>query len=149
MNEAASLQILIGGGPVLLYDGVCNLCHGSVRFVLNHERASELRFCALQSEEGQVICNHFGISSSMDSLVLIEDGTAYSWSTAALRTSAYLRAPWAWARFLLIIPRSIRDVMYGFIARNRYMLFGKKDYCTIPTRADQLRFIDVSNDHLS
>lgn len=120
--------------PILLFDGVCNLCHGWVRFILRHERRPELRFCALQSEAGAQLLTRHGISTDyLGSLVLFEGGRVFLKSDAALRVASYLKWPWSWGRAAVIFPRRLRDWFYEVIARNRYRWFGRRDACLLPT----------------
>lgn len=120
--------------PVLLFDGVCNLCHGWVRFVLRYERRPDLRFCTLQSEGGAQFLTRHGISTDYrGSLVLVEGGSVLLKSDAALRVASYLKWPWSWGRAAVIFPRCLRDRAYDVIARNRYRWFGRHDVCPLPT----------------
>ncbi|MBX2811394.1 MAG: DUF393 domain-containing protein [Myxococcales bacterium] len=131
--------------PVLLFDGVCNLCEESVLFVLKHEQKSVLRFASQQSPIGQQLLKELGLSTQVENLVLIENSRAHTASEAALRTAAYLRRPWSWATLLLWIPAGLRDFVYGWIARNRYRWFGQKNSCWLPTPELQSRFLDHPN----
>jgi predicted DCC family thiol-disulfide oxidoreductase YuxK len=129
--------------PVLLFDGGCNLCHGSVRFVLRHERRSELRFCALESEGGARLLTQHGLAPDYrGSLVLVEAGRALLKSDAALRVASYLKWPWSWGRAGLVFPRALRDWVYDLIARNRYRWFGRPDACLLPTAELRRRLLD-------
>lgn len=128
--------------PILLFDGVCNLCHGSVRFVLRHERGPVLRFCALESAAGTQLLRDHGLATDYrGSLVLIEAGSAFVKSDAALRVASYLNWPWSWGRAGVVFPRGLRDWAYDFIARNRYRWFGRSDACLLPTADLKLRFL--------
>ena len=133
--------------PILLFDGVCNLCSSAVHFILERELSPTLRFCALQSDKGRALLQahdmmHVIANKDPDSLVLIEDGKAYERSNAALRIAKYLRAPWRYGAVLLYVPRLLRDLVYRFIAHNRYRFFGKTDSCLVPTRELRARFAD-------
>ena len=132
--------------PILLFDGVCNLCSKAVHFILDHETAPEIRFVSLQSDKGKELLATHGLShlvaeADPESLVLIEDGHAYERSSGALRVARYLRAPWRWGRIAWIVPRFLRDLVYRFIAKNRYAWFGKTDSCLVPTKELKARFI--------
>lgn len=137
------MQPLNPPAPTLLFDGVCNLCSGAVQFILAHERPnSPLRFTSLQSDAGQALLQHAGLRTDfLESLVLIDNGRAYTESSAALRTAAYLKAPWRWVRLFLIIPYFLRDPIYRWIARNRYRWFGQKTECWLPTPDLKARFL--------
>ncbi len=117
----------------ILFDGFCNLCNGSVRFVIANDTAARFRFASLQSPAAAVALAPFGRSAeSLESIVLIDGGRLFERSDAALRIAAELRAPWPLARALLAVPSGLRDAVYGAIARNRYRLFGKRDSCALP-----------------
>ena len=128
--------------PILLFDGVCNLCNGLVRFVLKHERGPTMRFASLQSDEGRAVLERFGHPpDALDTVVLVESGHAYTKSDAALRAARYLRAPWSWVRCLRVVPRPIRDWVYDRVAQNRYRWFGRRDACSVPTPETAARFL--------
>jgi predicted DCC family thiol-disulfide oxidoreductase YuxK len=129
-------------GPILFFDGVCNLCAASVHFVLERERTDALRFASLQSTLAKELLVPLGVDPDrLDSLVLLEDGRVFVRSTAALRLAARLRAPWSWLRVLRVVPALVRDGVYDVIARHRYRWFGRKAECLIPTPALRARFL--------
>ena len=128
--------------PVLLFDGVCNLCHGAVRFVLDHDREARFRFAPLQSEVGRALLARFELDpAALDTIVLIDEAGAHLRSDAALRIARRLGAPWSWLGPLAAIPRPLRDAVYDFIARRRYRWFGRKDVCPIPRPEWRERFL--------
>lgn len=127
--------------PILLYDGVCVLCSGGVRFVLRHEREPAIRFVAVQSTEGRALARVHGLDpQAPESFLFIENGAALAKSDAAFAVIRHLRGP---ARLLLlgrILPRPLRDWLYDRIARNRYHLFGQKTVCERPDPRQRHRF---------
>ena len=125
--------------PLVLFDGVCNLCNGTVDFILKRDRKNQFRFAALQSETGEAIRKKFSISDEIDSVVLIHKEKVFYESDAALEIARLLPAPWKWAVVFKIVPLSWRNVVYRWIARNRYRWFGKKETCRIPT-PEELKF---------
>jgi predicted DCC family thiol-disulfide oxidoreductase YuxK len=128
--------------PILLFDGVCNLCHGSVRFVLEHDPAARFRFAPLQSEVGRKLLTQHGLDpDAFDSMVLVDADGAHTKSAGMLRTARALGAPWSWAYPLIAIPERLRDAVYDWIAHNRYRWFGKKDACPIPRPEWRDRFL--------
>ena len=128
--------------PVLLFDGVCNLCHGVVRFVLDHDREARFRFAPLQSEVGRALLARFGLDAdALDAVVLIDETGAHLRSDAALRVARRLGPPWSWLGPLAMIPRPLRDAVYDFIARHRYRWFGKQDACPLPRPEWRERFL--------
>ena len=128
--------------PVILFDGVCNLCHGLVNFVIRRDPWTKFRFAALQSEPGRQLLTKFNLpTDDFDTFVLIEGDHCYQRSTAALKVLKGLGGLWSFFYVFILIPRSIRDIFYKIIARNRYRWFGKKDKCLIPTPNIQKRFL--------
>ena len=127
---------------IILFDGVCNLCNGAVNFVIDHDPDAYFRFGALQSDAAQPILAKHGLEEkALDSIVLIEGGRVFRKSTAALRIARHLTGAWPLLYALLVIPRPLRDVVYDWIATNRYDWFGKRDQCRIPTPDLQARFL--------
>jgi len=130
-------------GPVLLFDGVCNLCNGFVRFVIRFDEAGTFRFAPLQSDVGQALLDRHDLpTEEFDSVVLIEDGEYATKSTAALRVARRLDGPWPLAYPFVYLPEGLRDWVYDFVADNRYRVFGKKDACPVPDPEIRERFLD-------
>ena len=128
---------------IVLYDGVCNYCNASVRFVIARDPSNRFRFAALQSEAGKSLLRHHLLSQdSMETVVLIEDGKVHTRSTAALRVARKLSGAWPLLYGLIIIPRPIRDWGYSFFARHRYRWFGRTNACQIPSPEVRGRFLD-------
>lgn len=128
--------------PVVIFDGVCELCNRSVNFVLRWERRPEIKFTANQNEPGRKLLDEFGVDPDEPGTVFfVENGKLYKESTAALRVSRHLKFPWNLAYGFIIIPPFIRNAVYRLIARNRYRWFGKKDTCRIPTPEEMARFL--------
>ncbi len=128
--------------PILLFDGVCNLCNGFVQFVINRDPEGHFRFAALQSAAAQDLLKAHNISTKhMDTVVLVENGNAYVRSEVALRMAPKLGGLWPVLGIFRILPLFIRDPIYDFIAKNRYRWFGEKDQCMIPTPELKGRFL--------
>lgn len=128
--------------PVILFDGVCNLCQWSVRLIIRSDRRGRLRFAAQQSEAGQaLLAAHAARPELADSVALVEGGQVYAESTAALRIARLMDWPWPVLAALLAVPRPIRDAAYRLVARNRYRWFGRQDACMAPTPALRERFL--------
>jgi predicted DCC family thiol-disulfide oxidoreductase YuxK len=136
----ASTQV---NSPVILFDGVCNLCNGSVQFIIKRDRKNRFHFAALQSAFGQQKLNQLNIpTESLQSIVLIDGDKYYQRSNAVLEVSKHLGGAWPLLYVFKIIPRFLRDAVYNFIANNRYRWFGKQDQCMIPTPALKARFLE-------
>jgi len=133
--------------PVLLYDGLCGFCDGTVQFLLRHDRRGTLRFSTLQGDFARAVIARHPEVAGVDSLVLVEpDGvsgeTVYVRSEGALRVARYLGGAWHLTRIVAIVPRVLRDWAYDAFARVRYRVFGRYDSCPIPTPEQRARFID-------
>jgi predicted DCC family thiol-disulfide oxidoreductase YuxK len=141
-------------GAVVLFDGVCNFCDASVNFIIDHDKTGYFKFAPLQSEEGTKLANQYGFESvtavadtadsdliPIDSVILVEDGNAYTHSTAALKILKRLGGPWSWAYVFVIVPRRLRDWSYRVFARYRYRIFGRKDQCMLPSPDVRARFL--------
>ncbi|QGA81754.1 thiol-disulfide oxidoreductase DCC family protein [Halomicrobium sp. LC1Hm] len=129
-------------GPVLLFDGVCNLCNAAVRFVVRFDAAGTFRFAPLQSEVGQALLERHDLSTeTFDSVVLIEDGAVATKSTAALRVARRLDGPWPLLYPAIALPTRVRDGAYDLVAEYRYRVFGKKDQCPVPEPEIRDRFL--------
>ncbi|HEX5024842.1 MAG TPA: thiol-disulfide oxidoreductase DCC family protein [Agriterribacter sp.] len=130
-------------GPVILFDGVCNLCNGSVQFIIRKDTKSRFYFSSLQGRTGQELLQQFHLpATDFNSFVLVEGDKVYTESTAVLRVFKLLGGAWSVLFAGIIIPRFIRDAMYRLIAKNRYKWFGKREHCMLPTPALKKRFLD-------
>lgn len=131
------------GKKIILFDGVCNLCNNSVLFVIKRDKKDLFRYASLQSEVGQQLVRERGIDTSqVDSIILIEPGVAYfTKSDAALEIAQHLGGLWKLSAVFTWIPKSIRDAVYDFVARNRYKWYGKKDACMVPTPELRAKFL--------
>ena len=129
--------------PILLFDGVCNLCNGSVQFVLERNKNENIQFASLQSDFGRKMLAEINLPADYtSSLVLVEEGKSYVKSDAALQLAKHLNGLWKIGSVLLIFPRFIRNPVYDWIAKNRYKWFGKKGVCWIPEPKWKARFLD-------
>ena len=127
------LSELPKGKKIILFDGVCNLCDASVQYIIKHDKSDVFRFVALQSELGQNLLKNIGIqSSAIDSIVLYEPGIAYYYkSNAALEIAKNLQGIFTLATIFRFMPSGIRDLLYDYVAKNRYKWYGKKENCFI------------------
>lgn len=128
---------------LILYDGVCHLCQGSVRFIIRRDPKKRFRFGFIQSPAGQAQLRAFpSVSEGLDSVVLIEDGRIYTQSTAALRIARRLTGGWPLLYAFILMPSVLRDAVYNVIARRRYRWFGQSSECALPSPEHNDRFID-------
>lgn len=127
---------------VMLFDGVCNFCNRSVRFVMKHDRRAFFRFAALQSPAGERLQKQYGFDpAALDAFILIERGRAYERSAAALRVMRRLAFPWSLAWTLRFVPRPVLDFAYDQFARRRYRWFGRRSACMVPGERVRARFV--------
>lgn len=129
--------------PLILFDGVCNLCSGAVQFVLKRDPGNIFQFASLQGETGRALLLERGrASDALSSIILLDNGKIHTRSTAALRIARRLSGAWPLLYAFIVIPPFIRDAVYDLIARNRYKWFGKKQECWIPGPQWKDRFLD-------
>ncbi|MDM7923583.1 MAG: thiol-disulfide oxidoreductase DCC family protein [Pyrinomonadaceae bacterium] len=127
---------------IILFDGVCNFCNSSINFVIEHDSKGYFKFAPLQSAAGEELIAKHGIDTAeTDSVILVEDGKAYTHSAAALRIARHLDGIWSLGYWLIAVPRQLRDLVYRFIAKHRYRLFGRRDACMMPTPDVRARFL--------
>jgi predicted DCC family thiol-disulfide oxidoreductase YuxK len=129
---------------VIIFDGVCTLCSGVVQFIIKRDPHAVFRFAALQSDAGSRLLRQHGLDpAEATSMLLVKDGKAYLKSDAVQQIARVLPWPWkAGCVVLALIPRSVRNWAYDFIARNRYRWFGKKERCTLPSAEIRARFLE-------
>jgi predicted DCC family thiol-disulfide oxidoreductase YuxK len=118
---------------LVLFDGVCNLCNGAVRFISANDPHGRFAFASLQSPQArELLGDRPADPDEPDSIVLLDHGRRFERSDAVLHIALGLRSPWPLAFAAILIPHTLRDRLYGWIARNRYRWFGRADVCAIP-----------------
>lgn len=130
--------------PLILFDGICNLCSASVRFVIQRDPQKRFRFASLQSPQGLQLTGQLE-APDLNSILLLTDGVIYRKSTAALKILKLIGRGWALVYVFIIVPRPVRDWVYDYIGRRRYRWFGKKEQCWIPCEDISDRFVDHGN----
>lgn len=147
MNEAE--RNAIEGKALLLYDGICALCNGVVKFLMKHDGLDRFRFAPLQSELGREVLAHFDIHSFPDGVVLITNALTpaeriYRRSDAVQESLQELGPPWKYTgKALNLLPCFLREWCYGMIARYRYRLFGRYNACPVPSPEQRSRLLGV------
>jgi predicted DCC family thiol-disulfide oxidoreductase YuxK len=128
---------------LVIFDGVCNFCTKSIRFILRHEADNIIKFTPLQSLTGSKLMREFGVDpNNAETFIFVSDGRALTKSDAALALANHLRGGWRIVRVFRFLPRSVRDRAYGILARNRYRWFGRYDTCMVPSPEIRDRFIN-------
>lgn len=143
MSQRASVT-----SPILLYDGACGFCAGSIQFLLARDRRGTLLFAALDSVTGRDILERHPDLRGFDSVLFVEPAgdtnpeRVFAHSDAALRAAAYLGGPWRVLQLARIVPAPVRDAVYRLIARHRHRLSANGAVCVIPAARDRGRFLD-------
>jgi predicted DCC family thiol-disulfide oxidoreductase YuxK len=128
---------------IILFDGVCNLCDASVQYIIKHDKKDTFRFVSFQSDLGKKIITHIGIDTTkIDSLVLYEPRRTYYYkSQAVLRIAKELGGLYHLFRIACILPKSILNAIYDYVAKNRYKWYGKKEACMLPSPEIKAKFL--------
>lgn len=132
--------------PLVLFDGVCNLCNAAVQWLIERDEQGRLRYASLQSQAAHSALVEAGVedpASLPDSIVLIDGSGVHVRSSAALRIGAELGFPYSLGKAALVVPRRLRDGVYRVVARNRYRWFGRRAVCTRPTPELSALFLDA------
>lgn len=128
-------------GPIIFFDGVCNLCNGAVQFILTRDHKNVFRFASLQSAFARDLLNQHQVDKTLYSIILVEEGQIYDRSEAVLGIARHLSAPWKFAYAFRFLPQAFLNVVYDFISSNRYRWFGKQNECWLPTPDLRQRFL--------
>jgi predicted DCC family thiol-disulfide oxidoreductase YuxK len=127
---------------LMLFDGVCHLCDGTVRTVLRWDRKGVIRFTPIQSPYGRRLALAHGLDpDTPESFLFFDHGQPLAKTAAIGALLRRLDAPWRWLAFIDRLPRGPADAAYDWVARNRYRLLGKKDRCMVPTPEQRARFV--------
>jgi predicted DCC family thiol-disulfide oxidoreductase YuxK len=125
---------------IILFDGVCNLCSFSVNFIIKHDKKGYFHFASIQSKIGKALIEKYDLKE-LDSIILVQDDKAYIYSDAVLCIAKELDGCYRYLYIFRFTPRVFRDAIYRVVAKYRYRVFGKKEYCMIPTKGIRCRFL--------
>ena len=128
---------------IVLYDGVCGFCNGSVRWLIARDRDARLHYAPLQGETAAALrARHPEIPTALETIVFVEDDRVSMQSAAVFRVLRELPAPWRWIAALRgLLPRALWDAAYRAFARRRYRWFGRLDACPIPPASLRARIL--------
>jgi predicted DCC family thiol-disulfide oxidoreductase YuxK len=128
--------------PIVLFDGECNLCNSSVQFIIKRDKKAIFKFASLQSPMGSQYLNKFHLSENVLSTFILVDNTNY-WikSSAALKVITHLKGFWSLMKIFYIVPPLIRNAIYDYISKNRYIWFGRNNQCWVQTPELSHRFL--------
>lgn len=119
---------------VLLFDGLCHLCDGGVRFVVAHDQAERIHFAPIQGDLGRRLYAEQGLDADApNTMLLVTREQVFRASDVVIEIARRLGGAWKLAVLGKVIPRGLRDAAYYFVARNRYRWFGKHETCLMPT----------------
>ena len=131
-----------GPDGLMLFDGQCRFCSGSVGVALALDRRGVIRFTPIQSPYGRMLAAQHGLDpDDPTTFVFFEGGRPLFRSEAALALARRLDRPWRWAASLRVLPRRLRDAVYDWVARHRYRLWGRRDTCRLPRPGEAERFV--------
>jgi predicted DCC family thiol-disulfide oxidoreductase YuxK len=133
---------ILSAHPIILFDGHCILCNRLTRFIIQRDKKGAFRFASLDSDVGRWLIEKYGVQKTDDTVVLIEGNNPYLRSNAILRMFSRLGGLWSLVSLGFAVPRFVRDLLYNFIARNRYRWFGKYGACPLPTPETEGRMLD-------
>jgi len=122
---------------IILYDGICNLCHKSVQFIIKHDHQKQFEFVFLQSDAAAKLLLQLNYKNNdLNSIVLINGDLIYKKSNAILMILKKMGGFWSLIYFLKIIPKKLRDYFYDQIANHRYKWFGTRETCSIDDKIE-------------
>jgi predicted DCC family thiol-disulfide oxidoreductase YuxK len=127
---------------IIFFDGVCNLCNGFVDFIIRHDKHNRFKFASLQSNYAREILNNFKIDHPLNSVVYIRSESCFTKSDAALLILKSLGFPFNLTYLFWFVPRFLRDGIYKLVASNRYLVFGKRTSCRIPSDSEKSKFLE-------
>ncbi|PJZ24506.1 thiol-disulfide oxidoreductase [Leptospira hartskeerlii] len=121
---------------IVLFDGVCNLCNGAVNVLLDLDKYKRLKFASLQSEYAKNLIQSKSLEEKIrriDSILFWDGKEIHIKSNAIIEICGKVGGFWKILKLGYIIPKSLRNIVYDLIAKNRYRLFGKRESCRMPT----------------
>ncbi len=128
---------------IVFFDGICNLCEGSVKFIIKRDKNKKFKFISFQSEKGKKLLKEYHYTNDkFDTLVLLKEKKIFTKSSAALFIAKELNGLWKLPYIFIVLPKFIRDSVYLFVSKNRYKWFGKKDSCRLSNPELKSRFLD-------
>ncbi|MCZ4279159.1 DCC1-like thiol-disulfide oxidoreductase family protein [Kiloniella laminariae] len=141
--EDATVPRFDDSRPLVVYDGVCILCSGFIKFVLKHDHAQKFHFTAAQSPLGQALFQHYRLDPvNFETNLLVYNGQAYARLDAFTTIMSLLPLPVRLLSLARFIPSPLDRWFYESIAKNRYRIFGRSESCMVPTPDIRKRFID-------
>jgi predicted DCC family thiol-disulfide oxidoreductase YuxK len=133
----------IANKPLILFDGDCGLCNKLVQFVIRRDKGHKFLFAPLQSKFGQAFLRQDGIfANDYESFIYITNNEIFKKSTAAFKLLKDLGGIWKVPYLFIILPKPLRDWVYKLVAKNRFRVFGKQNYCIMPSEELRGQFLE-------
>jgi predicted DCC family thiol-disulfide oxidoreductase YuxK len=127
---------------IVFIDGYCNLCNGLVRFLIKVDKNEKLFFTSLHSPFSQTLLYSKNIDlKNPKSVYLLKNNFLYDKSMAIIEILNSLGFPFNVFTIFKIFPPQVRDIVYDFIASNRYKIFGKSQECQLSDNKTLPRFL--------
>lgn len=126
---------------IILFDGVCNLCNKGVDFIIKRDKHRYFYFASIQSEIGQTLMDKYSIGEDVDSMILIENGHAYTHDRGVLKIISHLPLRWKIFKVAYVLPPALRKACYQLVAKYRHHFFGKSESCRLPTKEERAQFL--------
>tara|TARA_B100000579_G_scaffold88432_1_gene69552 strand:+ start:2987 stop:3400 length:414 start_codon:yes stop_codon:yes gene_type:complete len=131
-------------GHIILFDGICNLCIWSIRFIIRRDVNNVFKFVSLQSQLGKDLLDKHQIDwKKNDSIIIVSEHNVRFKSSAVLYILSKLNTYWRWLVIFYIIPYPLRDMLYILVAKTRYLFFGKRDKCMLPDDNIKSKFLSL------
>lgn len=127
--------------PLVLYDGLCGLCHKAVQWILERDKKEKFRFATLQGDLARQYLQP-DQRQKLESVVVLSRGAVFEESAAFFEIASRIGGWPAVLSVFRFLPSFISDGVYRFIAKRRYGWFGKYDSCPIPDPKVRARFLD-------
>ena len=142
LNVLKDNDLAMNQPPVILFDGICNLCCGWVQFLIRKDKKMKFKFASIHSEKGQRMLHSIGKGNyGMETVIYLKGNQCFQKSSAVLEILSDLGGVWRLSGILKLIPKPILDEMYQYIAKKRYRYFGKRTSCFFPDPENQKRFL--------
>lgn len=128
---------------IILFDGLCNLCDGTVQFIIKRDTKDVFRFVSLQSDLGRELLQKLPIEFQLiDSVILYESEKMFFYkSQAVFEIVKSIGGIYYCLLIFKLLPNTITNAVYDFIAKNRYRWWGKKESCLVPSKDLQSKFL--------
>jgi predicted DCC family thiol-disulfide oxidoreductase YuxK len=137
----SELKELSKANPIIAFDGVCNLCSGFIQWLIKRDKKKHFRYTTLQSNVGDLLSKNVDIDVDGESVIMVYQEKIYTLSDVGLKCMQILGGPWILFYGLIYFPKSFRDLVYKWIAKNRYKWFGKSEACIVPDPSIKALFL--------